>query len=192
MGWHWGILAGSGSAAKGAYEWLQTQVLTGTQATVTFSNLNSTYGSTYQHLQLRMVTRGNRSGAEDSNVYIQFNSQTGTYYNSHYLRGSGSAVESVAYTSTNNTGIFLSQANTGATQTSNSFAVSIVDILDPFETTKFTTVRALAGMTGALNRIFLHSGAFRLTDAIDTITIDDTLGDFTQYSRFSLYGMRSS
>jgi hypothetical protein len=67
-----------------------------------------------------------------------------------------------------------------------------VDILDPFETSKFTTVRTLAGMTGALNRIFLHSGAWRVTDAVDTITIDDTLGDFTQYSRFSLYGMRSS
>ena len=185
--------AGAGPVAGGnAYELLETQTLSGTQASVTFSNLISSYGSTYQHLQIRMVTRGNRSGAEDSNIYIQFNSQTGTYYNSHYLRGNGSATESVAFTSTNNTGIFLSQANTGATQTANSFAASIVDILDPFETTKFTTVRTLAGMTGALNRIFLHSGAFRLTDAVDTITIDDTIGDFTQYSRFSLYGMRSS
>jgi hypothetical protein len=190
-----GVLAVAGAGAApsgpGAYELLETQVLTGTQATITFSNLISSYSSTYQHLQIRMVTRGNRSGAEDSNVYIQFNSSAGTNYNSHYLRGNGSATESVAYTSSNNAGIFLSQANTGATQTANSFAVSIVDILDPFETSKFTTVRTLAGMTGALNRIFLHSGAWRVTDAVDTITIDDTLGDFTQYSRFSLYGMRS-
>jgi hypothetical protein len=191
-----GVLAVAGAGAApsgpGAYELLETQVLGGNQATITFSNLNSSYGSTYQHLQIRMVTRGNRSGAEDSNIYIQFNSQTGTYYNSHYLRGNGSAVESGAYTSSNNNGIFLYQGNTGATQTTNSFAVNIMDILDPFETSKFTTVRNFSGMTGALNRIFLHSGAFRLTDAVDTITIDDTLGDFTQYSRFSLYGMRSS
>jgi hypothetical protein len=186
-------VAGAGTAvATGAYELLETQTLSGTQASITFSNLNTNYGSIYQHLQLRLVTRGNRSGSEDSNIYIQFNSDTGANYNSHYLRGNGSAMESGAYTSSNNNGIFLYQGNTGATQTASSFAANIVDILDPFETTKYTTIRNLSGMTGALNRVFIHSGAWRNTAALTTITIDDTLGDFVQYSRFSLYGMRSS
>lgn len=149
----------------------------------------SAYAGIYRHLQLVFVSRGNRSGAEDSNVYIQFNGDTGANYNSHYLRGNGSVVESGAYTSSNNNGVFLYQGNTGSTQTSNSFAANVVDILDPFNSNKFTTVRNTSGMTGALNRVFLHSGAWRNTASLTLITLDDTLGNFTQYSRFSLYGV---
>lgn len=189
-----GVLAaqaeGAAPAVASNYDLLETEILTGTQATVTFSSLGSY--SDYQHFQLRMVTRGNRSGAEDSNVYIQFNADSGANYNSHHLRGNGSAVESAANTSSNNNGVFLYQGNTGATQTANSFAVNIVDILDPFNTSKYTTVRNISGMTGALNRVFIHSGAWRNTSALTSITLDDTIGSFTQYSRFSLYGLRKA
>jgi len=168
---------------------IQTTVVDATTAaTVVFSDLGQ-YANVYRHLQLVFVSRSNRSGAEDSNVYIQFNGDTGANYNSHYLRGNGSAMESGAYTSTNNNGVFLYQGNTGSTQTANSFAANIVDILDPFNSNKFTTVRNLSGMTGALNRIFLHSGAWRNTASLTSITLDDTAANFTQYSRFSLYGV---
>lgn len=168
---------------------IQTTLVGATPAaTVEFSDLGQ-YAGVYRHLQLVFVSRGNRSSADTSDIYVQFNGDTGANYNSHYLRGNGSAMESVAYTSSNNNGVFLSQANTGAIQTANSFAVAIIDILDPFETTKFKTVRALAGVTGVVNRIFLHSGAWRNTASLTSITLDDTAGNFTQYSRFSLYGV---
>lgn len=166
---------------------IQTVLLTQNEPTVTFSNLGD-YSGIYQHLQLVIVAKSTRADT-DGSAYLQFNGDSGTNYNSHYLRGNGSAVESGAYTSSNNNGVFLYQGLPGNTNAANSFGGLIIDILDPFKTTKNTTVKALTGFTGSLNRIFLQSGAWRNTASITSITLDDFYGDFAQYSRFSLYGV---
>ena len=75
------------------YDLLETEILTGTQSSVTFSSLNSTYGADYQHLQARCVWSG---GGVVSSLRIELNGDTGSNYSLHVLYGNGSSVLSAA------------------------------------------------------------------------------------------------
>jgi len=187
-----GILAAAGGAvaAAGSYDLLATEILTGTQATVTFSSLG-TYAADYQHLQVRMVARSNR-GDTDSYLYVQFNGDTASNYNHHYLRGTGSSVGSDVTSAYYPSGILDINFLPAATAPSNSFGVATLDILDPFETSKYTTARTLSGQAGSgYSRIGLSSGAWRNTASLTSITFDDIFGSFVSGSRFSLYGLKA-
>ena len=185
-----GILAAAGGAvAAGSYDLLETEILTGTQATVTFSSLG-TYAADYQHLQVRMVARSNRADT-GSYMYVQFNGDTGSNYNYHYLHGTGSAVNSGATFGVYPSGIVDINFLPAATDPSNSFGVGTLDILDPFETSKYTTARTLSGQTSNSSRIGLTSGAWRNTASLTSITFDDVFGSFVTGSRFSLYGLKA-
>ena len=182
-------VAGAGAAgAAGAYEWLETQVLGTAAASVTFSNVDTNYASTYQHLQLRVVARTDRANALDR-LDILLNGDTGTNYSAHELQGSGSLVQSAGYAN-------LARAESGyisgGNNTASSFGVSIIDILDAFETTKYTTMRALSGVTGSATYIVLFSSSWRNTAAVNEIKLDNISSNFAIGSRFSLYGLRSS
>lgn len=183
------MLAGNTAyVPPGDYEWLETTVLSSNQATVIFSNLDTKYASTYKHLQLRATMRSTRSDT-DSLCYLQFNSSTSTYSH-HFLRGTGSAVTSEYDSASYPSGVLLRHGFPGATNTAGLFGGNVVDILDPFNASKNTTVRALCGQAGSFNRIALESGTWFNTNIITTITLDDIFGDFAQNSRFSLYGLR--
>jgi hypothetical protein len=184
--------AGAGPVGAGnAYEWLETTVLAGTAVSVEFTNLDTNYASTYQHLQLRIVGRvtENRSG-QGGAIRLRFNSDSGTNYRSHQLYGDGSSVvsnESGAASSIN------LQRFTDAGATANAFGAIIIDILDPFESTKNTTIRQLGGNANNDDYIFMNSGLWNNTAAITTIYLQPLQGiNFEIGSRFSLYGMRSS
>lgn len=179
------------SPASNTYELLETTILGSSTPTVTFSNLNSTYGATYQHLQFRILMRSTRNDT-DSLCYMQFNGDTASNYSTHAVRGSGTETSSISIQASYPSGIVLYSGLAGATNTANSFGANIVDILDPFETSKYTTTRALAGQVGSFNRIALESGSWRNTAALTSITFDDIFGNFVSGSRFSLYGIRSA
>ena len=180
-----GILAAQISVAAGSYHLLETEILTGTEASVTFDSLNSTYGSTYQHLQIRMTARTNRPSGSNANVDVQFNSDTGSNYAQHYLLRTTSLVASG---SASTSSIYLGGVPVNAT-TADAFAGYVYDILDPFETTKYTTIRALGGFaTGFLG---LHSGLWMNTNALTSLEIIGE-ADFVTGSRFSLYGLKAS
>jgi hypothetical protein len=182
-------VAGAGGAAGGgaAYEWLETALPSTGDSTVTFSNLNTSYGSTYQHLQLRIVSKrgSNRFG-------VQFNGDTGSNYAMHFLYGTGSTVASGASTST--TAITTNIGRTAGGDSS--VGASIVDILDPFETTKNTTVRSLTG-NQLQGLIVLYSGVWLNTNALTSLSVVQTeptsgVSTWEAGTRISLYGMRSS
>ena len=191
--WNLGLLGAAGgtlAAAGESFDLLQTEILTGTQAVVSFSNLNSTYGTDYKHLQIRMAGRSTRS-ATSSDFRINFNGDTGSNYTWHYMRGDGSATESAGTGGLNY--IRGYQALTGATHTGGSFAATVIDIVEPFNTSKNTTVSLVTGMVGSLNRVLLESGAWLNTSPITSITLDELYGSsFVQYSRFSLYGLKAA
>lgn len=182
-----GVLAvagagGGGGAAGNAYEWLETVLLTGTQATISFSNLNSTYGSTYQHLQFRMSLRTNRAGQNQDTGIFTFNSNTSGYAN-HFLYGYNGAVTASSSVSQARIEFGISIAGDG--QTANAFSAHIMDVLDPFETTKNTTVRTLGGLMGTTSTqgvTEFQSGFWNNNAAIDSITFD-AIGDFVSGSR---------
>jgi hypothetical protein len=183
--------AGAGPVAGGTYDLIESQILTGTQATVEFTNLNTNYGSTYQHLQLRITARSNRANAYDL-LRMRFNGATGSVYSFHYLFGNGSLVDSDG--GSTQTGMLFYRALEGNNATADTYGFGVFDILDPFETTKNTTVRALEAYVHAAESVVsLSSGLYQATTAVSSIELDSSLSSsFIAGSRFSLYGMRSS
>jgi hypothetical protein len=174
--------AGAGGAA-GSFDLLETQVLGSSAASVTFSSLSS-YASTYQHLQIRMTTR---STADSATTFLRFNADTGSNYSAHRLFGQGSSVVSDAFA---NQAYLFAGANMESGATANSFAGSVVDILDAFETTKYKTTRTMAGATSTPNYVVMQSGSWRNTAALTQILLYPNTGSYVTGSRFSLYGIK--
>ena len=184
-----GVLAAQAEAAApagvAAYDLLETEILTGSQASVTFSSLDSTYGADYQHLQIRTVARTDRSSTVDF-AKMTLNGASSNY-SRHYLLGDGSSVSSGAASGTS---FLYGLRASAASDTADVFGVGVIDILDPFETTKNTTTRTF---TGASGQLWFASGLYYVTDAITTITFTPEIGtNFVTGSRFSLYGLRSA
>ena len=174
--------------ATPTYVPLATYTSTGGETAVTFSSLSS-YAADYQHLQIRAA---HRNDANDTAIYLglRFNSDSASNYNRHFLNGTGSSVTSAALANADY--IWLGES-VSSQIVANSFAGTVTDILDAFETTKFKTVRSLSGQTGSRNQIFLTSGAWRNTNALSSIELLlPQGGSFITGSRFSLYGIKAA
>ena len=186
-----GFFATAGvSGAAGSFDLLETQVLGSTTASVTFSNLNSTYGATYKHLQIRATARTNRSGEFSDPIYLSLNGSTSAEYSVHALIGNGSSVSSGAGTSTGFPSVdYAFASNAGA----NLFSAHVYDFLDAFTANKNRTVRILTGGAGPTSgsSIDLRSIARYNTAAITSITLDP-IGSFVTGCRFSLYGIKAA
>jgi len=149
-----GFFAAAGAVAPAgavSYDLLQTEILTGSQASVTFSSLGD-YASDYQHLQLRVAARSDRVDNVDF-LQVTFNSDSAANYSLHYLRGSGSGSPS-SLGLANQSHIWAGFLGT-ANHTADIFAPAVIDILDPFETSKYTTLRALGGVNSVEPNIAL-------------------------------------
>jgi hypothetical protein len=169
------------------YDLLSSTILTGNQASVTFSNISTTYSSTYKHLQLRIVARSD-SGQQYDDSIIRFNSDSGSNYAYHAMSGTGSSVVSNAATSQTSIPV---QRVAGGASTSGIFGAVIIDIPDAFSTSKNKTIKSLTGYYVSVGRVDLVSGLWMSTAAINTIFIDAVTGsNFVSGSRFSLYGIK--
>jgi hypothetical protein len=174
------------AAAAGDYQSIATVTLTGTQASIEFTSI----AATYSHLQIRLMARSNRAGVVNDSLQLQFNSDTGTNYDDHYLIADGSSVASAAEVS--NSFISLYRI-TGAGAGASTFGVSVIDVLDYKNTNKYTTVRGLSGDdNNGDGRISLGSGLWRNTAAITSIKLFPNGGSssFVQYSTAALYGIK--
>ena len=186
MGWHWGILASSGAAA-GAFDLLETTLISTNTASVTFSNLNNY--SDYKHLQIRYTARSSRTAFDDS-INLRLNSITSTSYAQHGLEGDGSSVTSGGAGSQNT--IFFNWIP-AANANASSFGAGFIDILDFSSSSKNTTIRTLTGMLDNAQpwrKIRLTSGLLNNTAAITAVQIYPTFGNFVSGSRLSLYGVK--
>jgi len=173
--------AGGGA---GAYDLLETTTLATSASSVTFTGLGSY--SDYAHLQIRYVARNDYSTYPDWTI-LQFNSDTGANYKSHYIRGYGSIDAKVS--SELRVGL-----TPGATSTANAFGVGVIDILDFGSTAKNTTTRTLSGLNIFNDpRIWLGGGLWVDTSAVTSITLDQSrASNFLSGSRFSLYGIKGA
>lgn len=175
--------AGAGAAVAGSYDLISTTTLGTASSFVTFSNLGD-YSSTYKHLQIRVVARSTRADV-DSAIGVQFNATTSGYFH-HELQGNGSTVSSSASTSQSSMRLGFTTGNSSA---ANAFGAMVLDVLDPYSTTKNKTFRALTGGTD-LNRIRLTSGSLALTNSVTEIKLNDNFANFAIGSRFSIYGLK--
>ena len=189
-----GILASSISGSKAvtnSYESIaKVTVGSGGTTTISFSSIPSTY----THLQLRGIATSARATYALDGMLVRFNSDTGSNYSFHYLRGNGSAAQAAAGTSTTSMTIDSTIPSTAA---SNVFGGFVVDVLDYANTNKYKTLRSLGGfdvngtVSGVGGYVVLASGNWRSTSAISSISITTDYGsDFQNYSHFALYGIK--
>ena len=182
-----GVLqAQAAGQAAGSFDLLETQVLASSAASVTFSSL-STYAADYQHLQIRMAVRTDRSDTSDY-LRMRFNADTAANYASHELIGTGSSVASGASTSA--TSMIFGRTG-AASAASNIFGAAVVDLLDAFNSSKNTTMRSLGGV--ATTQIRLDSGHWRNVAALTSVTVLPGEGsNLVTGSRFSIYGWKAA
>ena len=161
------------SAELLGYEHIETQTVgAGGAASVTFSSIPSTY----KHLELRIQTRPDWGT-------IRFNGDTTTSnYRLHYLRGDGASATSGT---TANNAYFPYSGNATYPY------VGVMQILDYTSTSKYKTCRSLEGfdVNGSGGSVFFISTLWMSTSAITSIVITGN-SSFSQYSSFSLYGVK--
>jgi hypothetical protein len=182
-----GILALAGvTGGAPAYDLLESEILSTSASTITFSSLGNY--SDYKDFQIRLVSKDGRASQTTSRLYIRFNGVSSDYF-WQVLGGSYSAAGSGTGFTTNR---IVFDATTGA-NAGDSFGASVIDILDPHSSTKYTTIRALGGMiAGGYEPVFLLSGLWQNTAALTSITIGSDFSSFVAGSRFSLYGSKGA
>jgi hypothetical protein len=180
-----GLLSQGGGAAAGAYELIETQLLSTTTASLTFSSIPSTY----KHLQLRATARSTYNATLGGFAY-RFNGDTGSNYTYHIIDGDTSLANNFTGASQTNG---LVTVITGLTATASAYGAAICDVLDYTNTNKNKTVRSLGGRvsTSGNSNIRMIGSAWLSTSAITSMTLFDHIGgSFVSGSRFSLYGIK--
>lgn len=179
-----GSLSSGVAASTNSYESIATTTVgSGGIATVSFTSIPATY----THLQIRGITR-NESVTDETR--IRFNSDTGSNYAYHRLRGTGSAASATAASTVSYIELpFASYSGT----TASVYGAVVIDILDYANTNKYKTIRQLGGtdLNGSGTLEFI-SGLWQNTNAITSISIFPSSGDINEYSQFALYGIKGS
>jgi hypothetical protein len=151
----------------------------------TFSNIPSTY----THLQLRGILRTNDTGSFN-NQQMTFNSDGGSYYTSHHLRGDGASVAAgvVAIGAVNFNDFMRAASNS---LTAGIFTSVVIDILDYANTNKYKVFREFEGVdANGSGNVGMASGVYLRNNAIHTITITPSGGTAIAGSSFALYGVK--
>jgi hypothetical protein len=177
-----GILASAQIGSRlSSYESIATVVSPGATS-VTFSSIPSTY----KHLQIRGIANNGESSGYN-NQAIRFNGDTSTNYSVHYLAGTGSAAAVGAQTNNSQINDAFRIPPAGSI-----FGAFVIDILDYTSTTKNKTMRSLnGGDSNGSGWIGLHSGLwFKTPEAITSITLISSVGNFGTNSSFALYGIK--
>ena len=174
-------------AGGGDFESIATVTVgSGGAASITLSDIPSTF----QHLQIRVMSRADYNFAGGLSLYIRLNSDTGSNYRWHRLHGDGaSAVAAAAGAADDRIEFWKSVTDTSTS--SSIFSGQIVDILDYASTSKATTVRAFNGYdANGIGTVSIQSGLWTSTNAVSTITLTSD-GNWLQHSTAALYGVRA-
>jgi hypothetical protein len=178
-----GLLSqGGGGGAVGAFELIETQILTSTATIVTFSSIPQTY----KHLQIRFTSRFTDSYTS-SNFSFRVNGDTGSNYASHRLINQSGSIfsDNLSSTSTPYLGFMP-----GGSTTANTFNGGIIDLLEYTNTNKTKTFRAFINSQSS-DRMSFGSGLWNSTSAVTSLSFREPSGlTLAIGSRFSLYGIK--
>jgi len=183
-----GIMASANWASANATSFesiATTTVGAGGATTITFSSIPSGY----QHLQIRVLARSNRTAGVDI-MSMRMNSDTGNNYSDHLVYGNGANVQ----TDRNSTyGKINIQRLASDNLSASIFSPFVIDILDYGNTNKYKTIRYLGGYdANGSGRAAFGSGLWQSTSAITSITLEglEYSSNYNQYSSFALYGIK--
>ena len=173
--------------AAGSYDLLETQVLSSSASSVTFTGLGSY--SDYKHLQIRYTLRGVDNAANLDLIQWTFNGTVGgSDYAYHRLRGYNSTVSSSASSSQSlmYSGIFPDDGQDGGI-----FGAGVADILDFSSSSKNKTLRVFDGSWfTSFPNVYLSSGLYNDTTPVTSITMASDKSGWVAGSRISLYGVK--
>ena len=165
------------------YQIATATVDSGGASSISFTSIPQTY----KHLQLRILSRASGSGSQaDTQLTFNADNTSGHYHALHYIYGDGSG----AYGGQDVSSTFIyNNYQTASGASSGIFGVGITDILDYTNTNKNKVTRTLTGndLNGS-GSIWLRSGLWLQTSAINQINITSTATGFAQYTQFALYG----
>lgn len=176
------VLSGNLPIYAGSYESIATVTVGSTsQSSVEFTSINANY----QHLQIRLFAKYTGLGAG----YLRFNGDSGANYSTHGLQGNGVSSDPVGTFSTANSTSYYYTGGAGTKDTA--FNVAIIDILDYANLNKNKTARGLYGWdNNGTGYVEFNSGNWRNTNAITSISLTSSAGNFSQYSVIALYGIK--
>jgi hypothetical protein len=170
----------------GNFKSIATQAVgSGGSSSISFTSIPSTY----KHLQVRLISRTNETGAGGSGIRIAFNSDGATNYAYHILRGDGSGIG--VYSDVSQTSALVTYDLASNGEIAGMFGAGVIDILDYQNTNKYKTMRSLTGRdNNGSGAVAVDSGLWMSTSAINSISITPNSGTaFVQYSHFALYGI---
>ena len=175
------MLAGNDAFIPSSFESIATATGTGSSPTISFTSIPGTY----QHLQLRIIA--SRTSGTDFQYYIGYNSDTGSNYAYHILRGNGSTASSSGSSSSAPT--LIARANTAT----NNVSPAIIDIHDYASTSKTKVARSFNGWdNNGTGDICLISNLWNSTSAITSIQITIASDNWSTSSVFALYGVKGA
>ena len=160
------------------FDSLQTVTVgSGGTSSISFTSIPSVY----KHLQIRAMTMASAGATTNGITWINSDT-TGTNYYTHNLTGNGSTAAAGSY---NYPYTPFFGGGTSAPQG------IIMDLLDYTDTNKYKTFKILSGYdaNGSGNMSFT-SQLWKNTAAITSIQITLTSGNWAQYSKFALYGIK--
>jgi hypothetical protein len=163
----------------GTYEKIATTTLGSATATVTFSSISGAY------TDLVLVTGDILNTTNLANMYLRFNSDSGSNYSRVFIEGSGSAAS--ASRTTNET-YMLAGRSYGGDRTMNIFHIQNYS-----NTTINKSVLCRYGSGGTSSSTGATAGLWRSTSAIDSILIGIEGGyNFSSDATFTLYGIKAA
>jgi hypothetical protein len=158
------------------YEMIATTTLGSSAADVTFSSISASYTD--------LVLIFNGIGANDINVELRFNSDTGSNYSNTAMGTQGASA--VSTRNSNQTAMRMNYQG----YLRNAFtSLAIINIMNYSNTTTYKTVlnRYNNGNTGVDGNV----GLWRSTSAINSVTIRVDNFTFSTGSTFTLYGIKA-
>ncbi len=170
--------------AGNTYEAIATQTLGSNTTTVTFSSIPSTY------TDLVIVLNGKNGSATNTDITIQFNSDTGNNYSFTYLYGNGTTVGTGRVTNypDGRLGYYTTPGTTDG-------YMGIIQIMNYSNT---TTNKTMITRSSSLSSNTTYPGTetivnlWRSTSAITTVAINSPTSTFATGSTFNLFGIASA
>jgi hypothetical protein len=173
-------------AGGGDFESIATVTVgAGGAANIEFASIPSTF----QHLQIRLVGRMDKSATSVTNFYLTFNSDTTTNNSNHILYGDGSSAAAYGAASLSVPDIGMAS---GASASSSVFGASVIDILDYANTSKNTTSRSFTGLDlNGSGTVRLYSAAWLSTSAVTSVKLYRNDSNWVQHTTAALYGVKA-
>jgi hypothetical protein len=159
--------------------------------------------STYKHLQVRGIHRITNASFYTGDCFMRVGNgsiDSGSNYANHQLYGDGTSASTAGASSRTSVLGYGAYNSVGSLGYANTFAATIVDVLDYQNSNKYKTMRFLAGREMNSNntdgRMFLESGLWMNTAAITNLSFyaldgAGSASTFAQYSSFALYGIKA-